>query len=257
MASVRSLLRVRHFAKAIAASMLTAWVCNARNARAWKQKDKSTWDSNWDGRDDSGSKVVHTIVLVRHGQYIHAKDDEGRKLTEKGREQAKITGKRLQDLEAKGTIPPIKYMIYSTMTRATETYNIIAKELNNDSDRSIQPSFLIREGAVYPPEPPSLTWKPTPAAFKEDGKRIENGYKEYIHRAPPEEESNYSTLLVCHGNVIRYFFMRALQLPPERWLSLAVNNASISIIRIYPSGNVSCTAVGDVGHFDPEMITYN
>lgn len=31
-------------------------------------------------------------------------------------------------------------------------------------------------------------------------------------------------LVVCHGNVIRYFTLRALQLPPGRWLKLATYN---------------------------------
>ena len=59
------------------------------------------------------------------------------------------------------------------------------------------------------------------------------------------------------GNVIRYFTMRALQLPPEAWLRLAVSNASITVLTVYPSGRVSLSQLGDVGHLPPAMITYN
>jgi serine/threonine-protein phosphatase PGAM5 len=31
-------------------------------------------------------------------------------------------------------------------------------------------------------------------------------------------------IVVCHGNVIRFFMMRALQLPPEAWLRLCTFN---------------------------------
>jgi serine/threonine-protein phosphatase PGAM5 len=57
--------------------------------------------------------------------------------------------------------------------------------------------------------------------------------------------------------VIRYFVMRALQLPPEAWLRLAVSNASVTVLNIYPSGRVSLYSLGDVGHLPPSLITYN
>jgi serine/threonine-protein phosphatase PGAM5 len=57
--------------------------------------------------------------------------------------------------------------------------------------------------------------------------------------------------------VNRYFVMRALQLPPEAWLRLAVSNASVTVLHIYPSGRVSLYSLGDVGHLPPSLITYN
>ena len=35
-------------------------------------------------------------------------------------------------------------------------------------------------------------------------------------------------VVVCHGNVIRYMALRALQLPPEAWLRLCTFNCSIT-----------------------------
>lgn len=86
---------------------------------------------------------------------------------------------------------------------------------------------------------------------------MEAAFLKYIHRAGKDEKENSSTLFVCHGNVIRYFVMRALQLPPEAWLRTAAYNASITIIEIYPSGRVSLKGFGDVGHLPADMITYN
>jgi serine/threonine-protein phosphatase PGAM5 len=57
--------------------------------------------------------------------------------------------------------------------------------------------------------------------------------------------------------VIRYFVMRSLQLPAEAWLRLAVSNASITVLYLYPSGRVSLYNLGEVGHLPPELITYN
>ena len=50
----------------------------------------------------------------------------------------------------------------------------------------------------------------------------------------PQEEPSIEVpkatvdVLVCHGNVIRYFVMRGLQLPPEAWLRQSLNNGSIT-----------------------------
>ena len=43
-------------------------------------------------------------------------------------------------------------------------------------------------------------------------------------------------IIVCHMNVIRYFVLRALQLPPEAWLRLGGFNGSITHLTIRPSG---------------------
>ena len=43
-------------------------------------------------------------------------------------------------------------------------------------------------------------------------------------------------MLVCHGNVIRYFVARALQLDPEIWLRMAVNNASYTVLDVHSDG---------------------
>jgi serine/threonine-protein phosphatase PGAM5 len=85
--------------------------------------------------------------------------------------------------------------------------------------------------------------------------RIENAFRKYFHRAPapslPNETNVVATsstsdnsaklvphpkhefeIIVCHANVIRYFFCRALQLPPEAWLRLCVFNCSLTYFTI-------------------------
>ena len=46
-------------------------------------------------------------------------------------------------------------------------------------------------------------------------------------------------IVVCHGNVIRYMALRALQLPPQAWLRMAVNNASYTTLTVRQNGGVS------------------
>ena len=74
--------------------------------------------------------------------------------------------------------------------------------------------------------------------------------------APPPTNHEFE-IIVCHGNVIRYFFMRALQLPPEAWLRLCTFNCSLTYFTIRPNGGVSCRTLGDIGHLGPEECTFS
>ncbi|XP_018318531.1 serine/threonine-protein phosphatase PGAM5, mitochondrial isoform X2 [Agrilus planipennis] len=245
--------------------VFTSWTTN------YVPPNSSKWDDNWDQspnslihpkkilNDTNNDKVVEKlntlrstatrhIILIRHGQYeIDGGTDEERKLTKLGCNQAKQTGKRLQQLGF-----PYTEMIKSTMKRAQETGTIISDFLPKVPVRECN---FIREGAPVPPEPPVGHWKPEVYQFYQDGARIEAAFRQYFHRADPKQEHDSFTLLVCHANVIRYFVCRALQFPPEGWLRLSLNHASITWISIAPNGRVKLMALGDSGHMPPEMLT--
>lgn len=101
--------------------------------------------------------------------------------------------------------------------------------------------------------------------------RIEKAFQKYFHRAPltsNEEnvsenmqghsaESHEFEVIVCHANVIRYFLMRALQLPPEAWLRYCPFNCSLTYITIRPTGSVSCRMFGDIGHLPYSLATFS
>lgn len=69
-----------------------------------------------------------------------------------GRKQAAITGERLKELNL-----PYTRMIRSTMSRATETANIIK---NSIPCVPVEDCSMLEEGAPIPPEPPIGYWKP-------------------------------------------------------------------------------------------------
>ena len=144
----------------------------------------------------------------------------------------------------------------STMTRATETAQIILKHFPNMENKSCD---LIREGAPCEPVPNVLAgiWDPDPHQFFEEGARIEAGFRKHIHRADASQDKNSVDVLVCHGNVIRYFVCRALQLSPEAWLRFSVHNASITTVTVQASGRVSVSGLGESGHLPPDMLTFN
>lgn len=250
------------------------------------------WDFNWDKRNpdalvrplkedasesdvekrDEDVKKAHpkakrTIILVRHGQYnLKGTKDSERHLTDLGKEQADITGKRISELvkhlktktpkDLNGNQTPLTVnFVKSTMTRATETANIILKHFPEIQEH--QSCDMIREGAPCPPDPPYPEWDPTPSDFFVEGSRIEAAFRKYIHRADVDQEHDSLDVLVCHGNVIRYFVCRGLQFPGEAWLRFGVHNGSYTVMNVNKKGDVTVTALGESGHLPVEKLTFN
>jgi hypothetical protein len=104
-------------------------------------------------------KAKRNVILVRHGQYNQAgDDDDGHTLTKLGEEQAVLAGKRLK---ASG----IKFnsIVASGMTRAIQTANIIAKEIGQEGLKVEVKDSILNEGPPCIPEPPyrnAQLWDP-------------------------------------------------------------------------------------------------
>ncbi|PHJ25480.1 phosphoglycerate mutase [Cystoisospora suis] len=226
------------------------------------------------------------VLLVRHGQYanVASKVDEEQGLTDLGKTQAAITGRRLKELLKNQHVVAVWH---SGMKRARETAEIIHKEAFADIPLIEDP--ILAEGVPAEPVPPSRTFKPSLEEVLAGRERIENAFRRYIYRAlsPPAPSASCATgspaafagqveteagkslttenpvgndsyiILVCHGNVIRYMVMRALQLPGCAWLRWATYNAGITWISIDAKGYVSCREFGNVGHLPTNMITYH
>ncbi|CAH8619818.1 unnamed protein product [Heterobilharzia americana] len=219
------------------------------------------WDWNWDGRhsveqnsnlpEDSEvqQKVKRSrhLLFIRHGQYHYAKDDADCYLTGLGRQQLDCTGLRLKELNF-----PYRKVYYSTMTRAVESAELILNHLPNVP---AEPLDTIREGAPYVLEPPLAYYKPTPKDLQEDGSRIESAFKNLVHRADADQETDTYEVFVCHANVIRYFVCRALQFPPEAWIRFSLDHGSITWIVIRPDGRVTLRWLGNSGYMPPDLIS--
>lgn len=200
--------------------------------------------------DAQTPKASRHYFLIRHGQYhVHGATDLERVLTDLGRKQAVFTGERLKTLQL-----PWTSVVISTMSRAQETGKLILASLADPKLEIIHDSILV-EGAPIAPHPPVNHWRPEPHQFFQDGARIEAAFRKYFHRADSTQEKDSYTLMVCHANVIRYFVCRALQFPPEAWLRLSLNHASITWLTVGPSGRVILRTLGDSGFMPPEYVT--
>jgi len=75
--------------------------------------------------------------------------------------------------------------------------------------------------------------------------------------AAAKQQEHTFEIIVCHCNVIRYFVMRALQLPPEAWLRMGGYNTGVTEVIVRPDGKVSLARFGDTGHLPLEMVTFH
>ena len=237
------------------------------------------------------TKKSRHILLVRHGQYDERREEDiYRTLTPLGRRQAIQTGIRLTKI-AKGSMNfetckfngqcSVKAIHVSNMVRAKETAQLIAQQFQ-DQDQKVfvqKPDPLLNEALPAPMVPIRPDIIGATEEIDENHDRIEEAFRKYFHRdddededvtIPPtssdkdddddddeDEDKNEFEVIVCHGNIIRYFFCRALQLPPEAWLRLCTFNCSITYLVIRPNGMVSARMMGDVGHLDYDDTSFS
>jgi serine/threonine-protein phosphatase PGAM5 len=160
------------------------------------------------------------------------------------------------------------------MARAKETAELIIKELHHSGHDMVltEPDILLNEGLpapIIPHRPDVGTPQQLAKEIHENHDRIEEAFQKYFYRKVPsiidDTSSSVSSsdidhefeVIVCHANVIRYFVMRALQLPPEAWLRLSLFNCSITYLIVQPNGYVTARLIGDTGHIPYEATTFS
>ncbi len=187
---------------------------------------------------------TRTIYLVRHGNADYsATGDETvvNGLTPLGIAQARLVAARLRGLPGKFTL-----LVASPLTRARETGQIIQQEL---APLPLQISPLLRERT-------QRTWRTeatkneTPASLDEAEAQFNQAFATYC---VPAKGADQQDVLVCHGNVIRYFVTKALGVDTQAWLGMSVANGSLTIIQVKADGTFKVLAVGDAGHIPPNL----
>jgi len=190
---------------------------------------------------------IRTIYLIRHGDYNHQDErdpDVGKELVPLGIAQAKLVASRLKSLTVK-----ITSLISSTMTRARQTAIII----NHDfPELELQKDSLIRE-CTPPTWREDIMVKETESDLNDCVENLEAAFNKFFIPSPDDMDRN--DVIVCHGNVIRYFVTKALNVNTKAWLQMTIGNCSLTIIRIMPNGTMKLIAFNDVGHLPPNMQT--
>jgi len=194
------------------------------------------------------SKGIRTIYLIRHGDYTPQDEnipDSLNVLTPLGIAQARLVSTRLKSMNIK-----FNSLVSSTMTRARQTAEVINQDF---PEQAHEQSDLIRE--CTPP-----TWREDVMAGVDTIERekcvnnLEQAFQKYFMPSP--DDNDRSDIIVCHGNVIRYFVTKVLNVDTMAWLQMSISNSSLTIIRILANGTMKLDAFSDYGHIPENMRTF-
>jgi serine/threonine-protein phosphatase PGAM5 len=193
-------------------------------------------------------KGVRTIYLIRHGDYSSQNDDDPDSimvLTPLGIAQARLAAERLKSMNV-----GFNSFISSTMTRAKQTATVIHESF---PELKLEQSNLIRE--CTPP-----TWRKdimaeaNAAECEKCVEDLEQAFEKYF--IPSPDDRNRNDIIVCHGNVIRYFVTKALRVDTMAWLQMSITNCSLTVIRVLSDGAMRLDAFSDYGHIPENMRTF-
>jgi serine/threonine-protein phosphatase PGAM5 len=194
----------------------------------------------------------HFLYLVRHGQQANpdrTPDQLGNGLTPAGRQQARRIARRLGAALA-GAPPPVIH--HSSMRRAAETAAFIAGRL---PAAPLRPTRLLWEIPAVSVPPAFAHWftRFSPEQVAQGQAQAERAYQRFFQAARGRDRRS---VLVCHGNVIRYFVTRVLGMPADAWLALDTLNAGLTEMVIEADGRVRVVTINDVGHLPTRLRTF-
>ena len=164
-----------------------------------------------------GNRILH---LIRHGDYLEGETEDGlgNGLSGRGQQQA---GKLAEFYD--------EYRLAAIHTspapRAVETARTIAER---------HPGLALqRHRSLFeciPSVPPNVTpWgepdELSPGAVSNCRKRLDRQFDRSFKSTGAEERHE---IFVCHGNVIRYFVTRALDVDVNSWVSMRCSQASVT-----------------------------
>lgn len=189
-------------------------------------------------------QLLRTVWLLRHGQESPDRPRPlGGHLTELGRQQAALAAQRIADL-------PVGRIVASTLHRAAETAQIVAARFP-----TVEIEYTEDLWECTPAIPPHLAaYLPAlpPETIAANQARLNRAYARYF----VEDETPGETLLVCHGNVIRYYLCCALNLPGEEFARFDIFNCGLCRVDWKTVLGRQVTGVNDAGHLPLEMQTY-
>ncbi len=177
--------------------------------------------------------TLRRLILIRHGQY-EEEDGGTYDLTPLGRRQAE---KARRYVEGRN----VDRIVSSSMVRARTTAGIIAK------GRSITTTKLLAE--CLPTAVPGYLAEPS--ELRENRARLDLAYEKFVK---PSKKKR-TDVLVCHGNVIRYFVCKAIGAPIASWIRLGIHHCSVTEIVVRADGRMALLSYNETGHLPKKMRT--
>ncbi|MER6257558.1 histidine phosphatase family protein [Streptomyces sp. NPDC001584] len=188
------------------------------------------------------------LYLARHGEA--SPDESG--LTEAGRRQAALLGRRLRDV-------PLAAVHHGPLPRAQQTARLIGDQLTN------VPLHLSEAAGDYVPYLPEREELPPESAdyyldflAGASAEELESG-PALTRRAmdlftgPVDGTEDRHELVVTHNFLVAWLVRDAMYAPKWRWLGLNHSNAALTVIRYAPGRPASVLFSNDMRHLPAEL----
>ena len=185
--------------------------------------------------------ATHTIYLVRHAQTYYAQnsDDSEGTLTPLGIEQAEMTAERFRNVSFTNAY-------ISTLRRAVQTAEIILKYHPNIS---IQWTKILRECV---PNIPPLYADELPKLSSDELIQMKSQAEQaFMTHFMPAFDQDQNTLIVSHGNLIRYFVIKVLEAHEHSWMKIEIYNCAVTIVKIKSEIDFVLEYLNDTSHLSP------
>ncbi len=185
-----------------------------------------------------------SVYFVRHGQ---AKAripgcTENPGLTELGRQQAELVGKRLEDQK-------FDHIYISDLARAEETAAAIRV---GHPKTPVTETSELREVMFYN----FLSgFSPTKSAERRILSRQGRTMRYFVDKLLKKHKGGEKVLVVAHGNLIRCLIALLSGKNPKRAVVLDINNTGVTIIEVWLSGGAVVKTANSLEHLREGQVT--
>ncbi|MEW1615473.1 MULTISPECIES: histidine phosphatase family protein [unclassified Streptomyces] len=188
------------------------------------------------------------LHLVRHGEATP--DESG--LTENGRRQATLLGRRLQDI-------PLAAVHHGPLPRAEQTAHLIGDELKNvplhrsELAGDYVPHFPLK--GELPPDSADFYLRFLEGTTADERKHGPALARRALERftGPVDGDEDRHELVVTHNFLIAWLVRDAMHAPKWRWLGLDHANAALTVIRYAPGRPASVLLSNDLRHLPADL----
>jgi serine/threonine-protein phosphatase PGAM5 len=186
------------------------------------------------------------VTLIRHGHYERESQLlGGGDLTDKGIFQVEQLAQALRQQY------PITTMYSSTLRRAVHTAHIIAKI---NGQMSFQQDDTLCEALFYIPTKDAQRFGDLSSeAVTAQRIRVAHAYNVYM--IPAVGAADEHDVISTHGNVIRYFVMRAIGAPLELWTHIDVYHTGVTRFVVTSEEQVRLITHNEITHLPHRLWT--
>lgn len=184
------------------------------------------------------------LYVARHG----AADAFG-ELTDTGREQVRLLGRRLGHL-------PVSAVWHSPLPRAVASAHELDVFLSGAAPVGEAPELVDHVPYVPPVDETPQSWVPFFDGYgAQDAAAGNRIARSLVARfaVPPGRGADVHEVLITHAYPIAWLVRDALGAPPVRWLGLSSANAALTVLEYRTGVPPSLTMFNDMSHLRPEL----